>query len=38
MKYIAPEMEIVRFGSESVVVASTTTTTEEDVIGSDELD
>ena len=38
MKYIAPEMEIVRFDSESVVVASTTTTTEEDVIGSDELD
>lgn len=38
MKYTTPEMEIVRFSPESVIVASTTTTPTEDVIGSDELD
>ena len=36
MKYTAPEMEIVRFNSDDVIVASTPTTTE-DVIGSDEI-
>jgi len=37
MKYTAPEMEIVFFDSDSVIVASETTTTFDDVIGSDEL-
>ena len=38
MKYTTPEMEIVRFSNEAIVVASATTVTTEDVIGSDELD
>ncbi len=40
MKYVSPEMEIVRFDNESVIVASgaeTETTKFDDVIGSDEL-
>lgn len=35
MKYTAPELTIVKFDSESVIVASGTT---DDYIGSDELD
>ena len=41
MKYVSPEMEIVRFNDESVIVASTPdveeTTKFDDVIGSDEI-
>lgn len=37
MKYTAPEMEIVRFNSDDVIVASTPTASTEDVIGSDEI-
>lgn len=40
MNYVSPEMEIVRFDDESVIVASspvTETTKFDDVIGSDEI-
>lgn len=36
MKYIAPEMNVVMFEAEEVIVASATTTTEEDVVDGDE--
>lgn len=36
MKYTTPEMEIVMFETEEVIVASAVTTTEEDVVDSEQ--
>ena len=35
MKYTAPEMNVVKFEAEEVIVASAVTTTEEEVAGGD---